>query len=254
VSGDTSSAAVAGSPRACTTSGGRWRAGWGRAGVSMLFCHEGFETFTARSDGNNGMRRGVWLCDGPLSPGPILGHPGFWPGIAIIVQFSHREGGFGVRAGADDGVSRVGTHVLGVRTTEAVLKEDLENGGQGALLSKGQSSDDEVGWGRGLGDQDCATCPMTYGWICAVILVCLPETEWEGFQRRRGVVIRDVVELCLSLEFGKVKVLPLGTWPVRGEDTRVCTHRLSIKLNGQGEDIDEGVWVEKTLHPQGARE
>ena len=125
MSGDTSSAAVAGSPGVCTTLGGRWRVGQGGAGVSMLFCHEGFETFTTRSDGNDGTRRGIRPRDGPSSPEPILGHPGFRPRIAITVQFRHQEGGLGVCAWAGSGVSGVGTHALGVCTAEAVLKEDL---------------------------------------------------------------------------------------------------------------------------------
>ena len=68
------------------------------------------------------------------------------------------------------------------------------------------------------------------------------------------MVVRDVMVLCLSSEFSKVEVLSLWTWPVRGEDTRVCVRWLSIKLNGQREDSDEGVGVKETLHPQGASE
>ena len=174
MSDDTSLAAVAGSPWACTTLDRRWGMGWGGVGVSMLFCHEGLETITARSDGNDGTRRGIRPHDGPSPPGPISGHPGFQPRIAVTVQFGHREGGLGVGAWAGGGVPRVGTHALGVRTTEAVLKEYLENDGQGTSLSKGQGPDDKVGGDRRVRDWDCATCPATYRWIRTVILFCLP--------------------------------------------------------------------------------
>jgi len=125
VSGDTSSAAIAGSLGACTTLNRRQGTGWGGAGVCMLFCHERFEALTLRSDGNDGTRRGIWPHNGPLSLGPISGHPGFRPGVTVTVQFGHQEGGLRERAGAGGGVSRVGTHVLRVHSTKTVLEEDL---------------------------------------------------------------------------------------------------------------------------------
>ena len=253
-SGDASSAAVAGSPKACTTSGGRWRAGWGGAGVSMLFSHEGLEALTTRSDGNDGTRRGIRPRVGLSPPGPISGHPDFWSGIAVTVQFGHWDGGLGVCAWAGGGVPGVGAHALRVRTTEAVLKEGLENDGQSASLSKGQGSDDKVGRDRRFRDRDCTTCPTTYRWIHTVILVHLPKSKREGFQQGRGVVVGDVVMLCLDTEFREVEVFSPGTRPIGGEYAGVCARRLSIKLNGQRENGDEDVGVEKTLHFQGACE
>ena len=91
--GDTSLATIVGSPRACATLNRRGRMGGHRAGVSMLFCHEHLKAFTARSNGNDGTRHGIWLHDGPLPLELVLGHPGFRPRIAVMVQFSHQEGG-----------------------------------------------------------------------------------------------------------------------------------------------------------------
>jgi len=68
------------------------------------------------------------------------------------------------------------------------------------------------------------------------------------------VVIRDVMVLGFGLEFRKVKVFPSGARPVGSENAGVCMRRLSIKLDGQGEDSDEGVGMEEALHAQGACE
>jgi len=125
MSRDALSAAIVGSPGVCATSNWRRGVGRGRAGVSVLFCHEGLEPFTTRSNGNDRTRRGIWPCVGQSPPELILGHPGFQPGVAVTVQFGHREGGFGVGAWADDGVSQVGMHALRVRSTEAMLEKDL---------------------------------------------------------------------------------------------------------------------------------
>jgi len=91
----------------------------------MLFSHESFKTLATRGDRNDGTRCGIWLCDRPLPPEPVSGHPGFWPGIAIAVQFDHQEGSLRVSAWANNGVPRVGTYALRVCSTEAMLEEDL---------------------------------------------------------------------------------------------------------------------------------
>jgi len=120
----------------------------------MLFSHKCLETFTMRSDGNNRARRGIWLHVEPSPPEPVSGHPGFWPGIAVAVQFGHWKWDLGVGAWADDGIPRVGAYVLRVCSAEAMLEEDLEDSGHGASLTKGQSPKDEVGREGGLGNQD----------------------------------------------------------------------------------------------------
>jgi len=91
----------------------------------MLFSHESFKTLATRGNRNDGTRCGIWPCDRPLPPELVLGHPGFRPRIAVAVQFDHWEGSLRVSAWANNGVPRVGTYVLRVCSTEAMLEEDL---------------------------------------------------------------------------------------------------------------------------------
>jgi len=57
------------------------------------------------------------------------------------------------------------------------------------------------------------------------------------------VVVGDVMKLCLSLEFGKVEVFTTGARPTCCENAGVCPCRLSIKLDRQWENRNEGVGV-----------
>jgi len=107
-----SMAAIVGSPKACTTSSWGGGAGGGGTRVSMLFCHECFKASTTTCDRNKGMGRGIWLCAGQSSSGPILGRLSFRLGVTVTVQFGHWDGGLGVCARAGYGVPRRGAHAL----------------------------------------------------------------------------------------------------------------------------------------------
>ena len=130
-----------------------------------------------------------------------------------------------------------------------MFEEDLEGGRHGTQLSEGQCPNDKVGQKGGDGNQDYATCPMTKGWIRTVLLVCLPELEREGLQWEGGLVLGDVVMLGLGMELSKVEVLTSRARPLRGKDMGVRLHWLSIKLDGEGENVDENMGVEEAVHP-----
>jgi len=59
-------------------------------------------------------------------------------------------------------------------------------------LSKGEGPKNEIRREGRIRNQDCATCPLTYGWIRTVLLVFLPESEWEGFKQERRLVLGEV--------------------------------------------------------------
>ena len=88
-----STAAVAGSPKACTTLGWGRRSGGSSAWVCMLFCHECLEAGTTISDRNKRTRCGIWPHNGQSSSELILGHLSFWLRVAVMVQFGHRDWG-----------------------------------------------------------------------------------------------------------------------------------------------------------------
>jgi len=95
---------------------------------------------------------------------------------------------------------------------------------------------------------------MTKGWIRAVLLILFPELERQSFQWRGGVVLGDVEVLGLSMQFGKIVIFALRARPVGRENTGVCPCWLSIKPDGEGEDVDKNVGVEEAVHPQSASE
>jgi len=135
-----------------------------------------------------------------------------------------------------------------------VLEENLESGAHGAALSKRERPYDEVRGGGGFRNRDYAARPLATGRIRAVVLVCLPQSEWEGLQERRGCNIRELVRLGFDSQFSEVIVLAPRAGPVAGEQAGVSTCGLSIKLDGQMVDGDIDVGVEEALHVQGACE
>ena len=68
------------------------RRGWGRGAAPrvQMFSHEILKTVI--SDGNSLTRHGLWLCDDRLSPGPFSVSLSFRLGVAVLVQFDHRDG------------------------------------------------------------------------------------------------------------------------------------------------------------------
>jgi len=105
-------AAVAGHRKASATSSRGRGSGGCKAWIGVLFCHECFETSTLISDGNEGTRQGIRLRDGQSPPGLVSGCLSFRLRVAVAVQFSHQDGGLGVRAWAGDGIARRWAHAL----------------------------------------------------------------------------------------------------------------------------------------------
>ena len=56
--------------------------------------------------------------------------------------------------------------------------------------------------------------------------------------------------LGFGVQLGKIEVLATRTRPIGHKDLGVHPCQLSIKLDGEGEDIDKDVWVEEAMHPQ----
>jgi len=129
-----------------------------------------------------------------------------------------------------------------------VLKEDLEGGAHGAALSKRERPYDKVRGGGGLRNRDYAARPFAEGQIRVVVLVYLPQSEWEGLQEGWGRNVREPVQLSFNSQFSEVIVLALRTGPVAWEETGVGACGLSIKLDGQVVDGDSDMGVKETLH------
>ena len=131
-----------------------------------------------------------------------------------------------------------------------MLEEYLEGSTHGAALPQREGPYNQVRGERGLRDRDYAARPLATGWIRTVVLVNLPQSEWEGLQKGFGEGVGDVVRLCLGAQLSEVEVFPTRAWPIAWEDSGISACGLSIKLDGQGVDGDGDVGVEEALHPK----
>jgi len=157
------------------------RMGRGATGVVTEFVHEELETSSTTGGGNDGTWRGVWPRRVSSPPEPVSVSLCFRQGVAVTVQFGHREGGLRVRTWACGDVTRRWAHPQRVGPAETVKEEHLKDRRHSASLTQGQSPDNQIRGERRGGNRDYAARPFTTGQIRTVLLVLTPETEGEGF-------------------------------------------------------------------------
>ena len=111
-------------------------AGGGTTRVVREFCHQRLKIHR-RSRSTLG-KRGMWPRD-PLAPSQRISVPlGFRPGVAVIIEFRHRQRGLGECARACNDVARSGVEPRGVRTAKTMFEKYLNGGRHGPPLPMGQ--------------------------------------------------------------------------------------------------------------------
>ena len=161
------------------TTASKYRGRRAGGGTTRVVCEFRHQRLKVRRGSRSALGKyGMWLHNCLAPSQQVSVSLGFWPRVAVIIEFRHWQWGLGERTRTGSNIARSGAEPRRVRTTEAVFKEYLDGGRHGPTLPMGQRPENQVRGGGRRRDWDYATSPRADWRIRTITLFLGPESEW----------------------------------------------------------------------------